>query len=237
MPLIAVARRMNAVATLALNDRFTWPRAPPATENNNGRRGQVEEESMDTTLLIVIVIVAIALVAIAAVGWFVAQNKRREELRRGFGSEYDRTVDEYGSRGKAEAELRERQKRVSKFDIKPLEPEQREQYAKSWAATQARFVDSPAEAVGEADTLVNEVMRARGYPMSDFEQQAVDISVDHPHVVENYRSARAIAERNEASEASTEDLRQAMVHYRELFRDLLEGDREAMGAQREKVRG
>lgn len=191
---------------------------------------------MDTTLLVIIVIAAVALVAIAAIGWFVAQKKRSDELRSGFGSEYDRTVDEYGSKGKAEADLRERQKRVSKFDIRPLDPNERERYAKSWAATQARFVDSPAEAVGEADGLVNEVMRVRGYPMSDFDQQAADISVDHPQVVENYRSARAIAERNEAGEASTEDLRQAMVHYRELFNDLLEGDAEVMEEQRETVR-
>lgn len=191
---------------------------------------------MDTTLLVIIVIAAVALVAIAAIGWFVAQKKRSDELRSGFGSEYDRTVDEYGSKGKAEADLRERQERVSKFDIRPLDPNERERYAKSWAATQARFVDSPAEAVGEADGLVNEVMRVRGYPMSDFDQQAADISVDHPQVVENYRSARAIAERNEAGEASTEDLRQAMVHYRELFNDLLEGDAEVMEEQRETVR-
>jgi hypothetical protein len=191
---------------------------------------------MDTTLLVIIVIAAVVLVAIVAAGWFAAQKKRSDDLRRGFGSEYDRTVDEYGSRGKAEAELRERQKRVSKFDIRPLDPDERERYAKSWAATQARFVDSPAEAVGEADKLVNEVMHARGYPMSDFDQQAADISVDHPHVVENYRSARAIAERNEAGEATTEDLRQAMVHYRELFNDLLESDAEVVETQRETVR-
>lgn len=192
---------------------------------------------MDTTLLVIIVIAAVALVVIAAAAWFIAQQKRSENLRRGFGTEYDRTVDEHGDRGKAESELRERQKRVSKFDIKPLDPNDRERYAKSWAATQARFVDSPAEAVGEADRLVNDVMHARGYPMGDFDQQAADISVDHPHVVENYRSARAIAERNEAGEATTEDLRQAMVHYRELFNDLLEGDREVMEAQKERVRG
>ena len=190
---------------------------------------------MDTTLWIIIAIVAVVVVAALAIGWYTAQQKRSENLRRGFGSEYDRTVDEYGDKGKAESELRERQKRVSKFDIKPLDPNDRERYAKSWAATQARFVDAPAEAVGEADGLVNEVMRARGYPMGDFDQQAADISVDHPHVVENYRSARAIAERNEAGEATTEDLRQAMVHYRELFNDLLEGDAEVMEAQRETV--
>lgn len=190
---------------------------------------------MDTTLWIIIAIAAIALVAVAAVAWFVAQQKRSENLRRGFGNEYDRTVDEYGDKGKAESELKARQKRVSKFDIKPLDPNDRERYAKSWAATQARFVDAPAEAVGEADGLVNEVMRARGYPMGDFDQRAADISVDHPHVVENYRSARAIAERNEAGEATTEDLRQAMVHYRELFTDLLEGDAEVLEAQRETV--
>lgn len=190
---------------------------------------------MDTTLWIIIAIAAIALVAVAAVAWFVAQQKRSENLRRGFGNEYDRTVDEYGDKGKAESELKARQKRVSKFDIKPLDPNDRERYAKSWAATQARFVDAPAEAVGEADGLVNEVMRARGYPMGDFDQRAADISVDHPHVVENYRSARAIAERNEAGDATTEDLRQAMVHYRELFTDLLEGDAEVLEAQRETV--
>ncbi|MPZ23024.1 MAG: hypothetical protein GEU28_05660 [Dehalococcoidia bacterium] len=176
---------------------------------------------MDTTVVIVVAAV-IALVVIAALGWMVYQQKQREQLREGFGPEYDRTIEERGSRGKAEAELRERQERVDKLDIRPLDPNERERFAKSWAATQAHFVDDPTAAVTEADRLCGDLMQVRGYPVGDFEQRAADVSVDHPWVVENYRAAHNIADENASGVATTEDLRQAMVHYRSLFEDLLE---------------
>ena len=127
-----------------------------------------------------------------------------------------------GDRGKAEAELARRAERVKALHIRPLEPAQRARFADAWRADQARFVDDPTQAVAEADRLVGELMQARGYPVGDFEQRAADVSVDHPHVVENYRTAHDIAVRQARGEADTEALRKAMVHYRALFDDLLD---------------
>jgi len=143
-------------------------------------------------------------------------------LRKRFGPEYDRVISERGDARQAESELAARQKRVDTFDIRPLEAAERDHFIDAWRATQARFVDAPAEAINDADRLVSEVMQARGYPVGDFDQRAADVSVDHPIVVENYRAARAIAVANQRGDASTEDLRQAIVHYRALFEDLLE---------------
>jgi hypothetical protein len=125
-------------------------------------------------------------------------------------------------RRRAESELAERERRREYLEIVPLEPAARERYAEAWRDTQARFVDSPEQAIREADHLVTEVMRERGYPMEDFDQRAADVSVDHPNVTENYRAAHATSLANDQGEASTEDLRQAMVHYRALFVELLE---------------
>jgi hypothetical protein len=176
---------------------------------------------MDTIVLIII-IAAVVLVALAAGAWFFSQKKQTERLRGSFGSEYDRTVEEYGTKGKAESELKGREKRVREYDIRPLTAAEHERFAKSWASCQARFVDDPTAAVGEADRLVRDLMGTRGYPVGDFDRQAADVSVTYPTVVENYRAADAIAERNAAGDATTEDLRQAMVHYRSLFGELLE---------------
>jgi hypothetical protein len=149
-------------------------------------------------------------------------QRRTQELRKRFGPEYDRVISERGDTRQAESELAARQKRVDKLNIRPIESEQREHFIEAWRLTQARFVDAPAEAIKDADRLVSQVMQARGYPVGNFEQRAADVSVDHPIVVENYRAARAIAVANEREQASTEDLRQAIVHYRALFEDLLE---------------
>jgi hypothetical protein len=149
-------------------------------------------------------------------------QRRTEELRKRFGPEYDRVINERGDARQAESELAARQKRVDRLDIQPIELAERERFIEAWRATQARFVDAPAEAIKDADRLVSEVMQARGYPVGDFEQRAADVSVDHPIVVENYRAARAIALANERGESGTEELRQAIVHYRALFEDLLE---------------
>ena len=176
---------------------------------------------MDQLTLIVIIIV-VALVVVAVGVWMYLQKRRTEQVRERFGPEYDRAVTEHGDQRGAQAELEARQKRVEQLDIRPLSPSDRARFADAWRATQAHFVDDPSAAIGEADRLVTDVMKARGYPIGDFEQRAADVSVDHPRLVENYRGARDTALRNERGQASTEDLRQAMVHYRALFEDLLE---------------
>jgi FtsZ-interacting cell division protein ZipA len=177
---------------------------------------------MDTGLLVVILIVLVLLVVLALVA---GRQRRSRRLRERFGPEYDRTVAQAGDRKEAESELEERTARRQRLDIVPLDPGDRARYLEAWRQTQARFVDEPAEATREADRLITAVMRDRGYPVDDFEQRAADVSVDHPQVVDDYRAAQAIAAANERSEASTEDLRQALVHYRSLFEELLDVDR------------
>ena len=174
---------------------------------------------MDAGLLVAILVV---IVLLALLAFFAGRQRRSRQLKDTFGPEYDRTVEQAGDRRAAEAELLERTGRREGFDIVPLEPEARARYVEAWRHTQAQFVDEPAEATREADRLITSVMRDRGYPVDDFEQRAADISVDHPQVVDDYRAAHAIAARNDRSEATTEDLRQALVHYRSLFEDLLE---------------
>ena len=174
---------------------------------------------MDTGLLVAILIVLVLLVVLALVA---GRQRRSRRLRERFGPEYDRTVAEAGDRREAEATLQERTERRQQLAIVPLDPAARDRYVVAWRQTQARFVDEPAEATREADRLITEVMRERGYPVEDFEQRAADVSVDHPQVVDDYRAAHAIAAANERSEASTEDLRQALVHYRSLFEELLD---------------
>jgi hypothetical protein len=167
-------------------------------------------------------IVAIAIVAVAALLWFVMQKRRTERLRQRFGPEYERAVHEKGDMRRAESTLEARAQRVERLHIKPLSADEAARFASAWSGIQSNFVDDPKQAVSEGDRVVGEVMAARGYPLGDFEQQAADISVDHASVVTHYRAARDIAQRHARGEATTEDLRQAMVHYRELFDDLLE---------------
>lgn len=174
---------------------------------------------MDTTTLAILIVIVAAAGLFAFIFW---QRQRRRRLQQQFGPEYSRTLDEVGNRTKAEKELEERKKRVESFSLHTLKPEERLQFTNRWTETQNLFVDDPSGAVEQADQLVQQVMMARGYPMANFEQRAADISVDHPHVVRNYRAARDIAERNRSRQANTEDLRQAVVYYRELFEDLLE---------------
>ncbi len=175
---------------------------------------------MPTWLIVLIILVVLAIVAYLAV--MLMQRRRTEQLRDQFGPEYDRTVAERGDVRGAESDLAERRSRRERLEIRPLSADARSRYADAWRVTQTRFVDQPDDAVQEANRLVMAVMRERGYPVDDFEQQAADVSVDHPAVVENYRAAHAIAEANLAGTATTEDLRQAMVHYRALFEELLE---------------
>jgi hypothetical protein len=166
-------------------------------------------------------IVVVAVVVFLVVVGFVASAVRRRALRARFGPEYERTRREKGRFGTA-SELSHRRNRRKQLDIVPLSSAARERYAVQWRSVQASFVDRPSGAVRDADALVMAVLQERGYPMDNFEQRSADISVDHPHVVDNYRTAHAISLANDRDQADTEDLRQAMVHYRALFEELLE---------------
>jgi len=168
---------------------------------------------------IIVVIVVVIIVIALAIG--VAAIARRRRLQQRFGPEYDRLAREHDSRRKAEAELAQRQRRVRKLDIRPLSPEAQNQYAARWMSLQERFVDDPEDAVAQSQTLVAEVMRARGYPTEHRDQVAADLSVEHAKTIGNFRAAEEISQNAVAGTASTEDLRQAMIHYRALFRDLL----------------
>ena len=181
-----------------------------------------------------IVLAVVAVVAVLIIAGVIASRRRRSErLKDSFGREYDRTLEATGDRSKAEAELEERQNRVEKLDIRPLEPAERREFLDRWTDVQARFVDDPTRAVAFADALLGDVMKARGYPVSDFNQRAGDISVDHPVVVEHYHKAHEIAVRHGRGQASTEDLRQAMIHYRALFDNLVGAEAPAASATRE----
>ena len=170
-----------------------------------------------------ILIVVAAVVLIAIIAWVAARSRRSKQLQEGFGPEYERTVERSGDRRAAESELEARRERREELDIRALQPAARERYVSAWHQTQARFVDAPADALTEADSLVTSVMAERGYPMEDFDQRSADVSVDHPTVVENYRAAHAISTASGRGQASTEDMRQAMVHYRALFEELVDG--------------
>jgi hypothetical protein len=171
------------------------------------------------------VIVAILVVVIIVLVVLLMRSRRSQQLQENFGPEYGRVLTERGDRRAAESELAERRERRAKLEIRELEPAARERYAERWGAAQRAFVDKPAPAVAEADALVSEVMRERGYPVSeDFDRRAADVSVDHPVVVEHYRAAHGISIRAMEGDAGTEDLRQAMVHFRALFDELLGGD-------------
>lgn len=173
-----------------------------------------------STTLIMIVVAIIAVLAIAVAAYFYWQNRQSKHLQSRFGPEYQRTVEEIGDRRQAETTLRKREMRVEKFNIRDLTAEERARYTATWRRIQADFVDNPREAVSRADELLGSVMGARGYPVSDFEQRAADLSADYPTVVQNYRAGHDIALRHRRGEANTEDLRQAMIHYRALFDEL-----------------
>jgi hypothetical protein len=167
----------------------------------------------------VVAIVVVAIIAIIAIALLLV-NQRSKKLQERFGPEYSRTVEETGSKIRAEAKLQKLQKRVEHFKITPLSSETRARFVAGWHKIQSRFVDDPRGALTEADSLIQEIMTARGYPVSEFEQRAADISVDHPQVVEHYRAGHEISLRHSQGRASTEDMRQAMIHYRALFAEL-----------------
>jgi hypothetical protein len=175
---------------------------------------------VDSEILVLVgIVVAVLLIGLVAY----SSRRRRGNLRQRFGPEYDRTVEAVGP-GRADAVLRERAERVKRFNLRKLTREQSDAFAREWRRIQARFVDDPDAAVGDADLLVTQVMTARGYPLEDFDRRADDVSVDHPVVVQNYRTARALALRRQQGAAGTEEMRQAVVNYRTLFDELLEVD-------------
>jgi hypothetical protein len=175
--------------------------------------------TQELTLIVVGILIVLAVVALLASR---GSRTRHERLRRRFGPEYDRAVQQYGSVPKAERALMDRANRIGRMRIHGLNQADRGRFAESWRTVQARFVDDPTGAVVEANDLIKSVMGARGYPVEDFEQRVADLSVEHANVVQHYRAARGIAETHREGRANTEDLRQAFVHYRALFADLLE---------------
>jgi hypothetical protein len=179
-----------------------------------------------TMWIVIAIVVAVAAVA----GWMLLRKRRTENLRQQFGPEYERAVRQVGGNvGKAESALETRARRVEKLHIRLLSTDDATRFNTAWRRVQTQFVDDPKAAVSEADRLVGEVMQARGYPVGDFDRRVEDISVDHPNVVMNYRAARDIAQEHARGRASTEDMRQAMVHYRALFAELLETSADARG--------
>ena len=171
---------------------------------------------------VLIAVVVIAMVVLAVGAWMYSRQQQSKKLQENFGPEYERALRQTArNKGQAERELQERQKRVEQLELRDISPDERSGFAESWRQTQARFVDDPKSAINEADALIVQVMQTIGYPMSDFEQRADDISVTHAQVVPHYRAAHAMAERNKTGDASTEELRQAFVHYRALFDEML----------------
>jgi hypothetical protein len=177
-------------------------------------------------IAILVVVVVIAIIVVAAIGYVSSRKRRSRKLREHFGPEYERVVKQEGDQRKAEGVLQFREKRRDKFKIRPLSASDRESFSVRWREVQARFVDDPRGAVTVADSLVTDVMQARGYPIGEFDQRAADLSVDYPTIIDNYRAGHEIARRHSAGQASTEDLRQAMMHYRVLFEELLGEDKD-----------
>ena len=177
-------------------------------------------DMMNTRWIVVAALVVVALIALAV--WLSQRKRQSKRLQDRFGPEYDKTVRDLGSPTKAELELKSREQRVEHLDIVALAPAEAVRFSDTWNSLQGRFVDNPQGVVVQAEQVVRELMLKRGYPMADFERRAADISVDYPGVVQNYRAAQAIAVRGARGEASTEELRKAVVHYRSLFDELLE---------------
>src|SRR6185369_12776499 len=182
---------------------------------------EIQKMNSSTIIAIAICFAVGVVIATIALVWIAIRNHRTTQLKSRFGPEYRRVARTEGGAAKAESILLAREKRVKKLDIKPLTEAQRTEFADIWEHAQAEFVDDPVAAVAHADVLVQEVMNVRGYPVADFEQRVADVSVDHPAVVQNYRLAHEIAERTDDEEVGMEKLREAMLHYRALFADLL----------------
>ena len=176
-------------------------------------------DSLTTQTLIIVI--AVAAILVGGVAWLAWRKQQSKRLRQRFGPEYDAVERRLGSKSKAEAELRAREKRVKRFELVPLSAAETARFSQSWTRLQGSFVDDPKGVLIEADRLVRELLDKRGYPVADFDLRAADISVDHPIVVDNYRAAQRIVSLDQRGEASTEDLRKAVVHFHALFDELL----------------
>lgn len=176
-------------------------------------------------IAILVAVIVIAVIVVAAIGFISSRKRRSRKLREHFGPEYERVLKQEGDPRRAEGVLQFREKRREKFKIRPLSASDRQNFTVRWREVQARFVDDPRGAVTVADSLVTDVMQTRGYPIGEFDQRAADLSVDYPTIVDNYRAGHDIALRHSEGKASTEDLRQAMMHYRVLFEELLGEDK------------
>ncbi|MFF6777082.1 hypothetical protein ACFY8W_26510 [Streptomyces sp. NPDC012637] len=174
-----------------------------------------------STGTVLAIVIPIAVVIVLVVLAFVLDRRRRNRLRERYGSEYDRTVDEAGGRRAAEYDLGAREERHDSLDIRPIDEDLRKRYLREWQGVQEQFVDHPETAVHDADRLVTAVMRERGYPTEDFEQQVRDLSVEHGRTLEHYRAAHDVEHLSSRHQATTEQLRGAMIHYRVLFDELL----------------
>jgi hypothetical protein len=183
---------------------------------------QKEKYLMETETLILVAIAVVVLIGVGIAAWLISQKQRSRQLQEKYGPEYDYTVEKFGDRREAEIALQEREQRVRKLDIRSLGNDEKESFLDQWNEIQAAFVDHPSASVEAANGLIKSVMTARGFPVADFEQRAEDISVEYPNFVVHYRSAHEIAVRNQEGGATTEELRQSMVHYRTLFEQLLE---------------
>jgi hypothetical protein len=223
------SKRAPGAAVRALLEGSWWPtthgtrRAIQAGNSRGGFSFLDETERGEVMQTGTVIAIVVALVLLVVIAWLMLDRKKSGQLRSRFGPEYDRALEAHPTRREAEADLADRQKRVEHLTIRPLDPNERQRFSDLWRRQQERFVDDPQAAVGEADALVSEVMRTRGYPMAEFDQRAADISVDHPAVVEHYRAGHDIAARQRAGSANTEDLRSAMLHFRALFEELLQG--------------
>ncbi|WP_206664133.1 hypothetical protein [Thermomonospora catenispora] len=202
-----------------MSDAARTVRFEPPAAGIGGMVISTLEEIMSTALMVVIAVAVVAV--LAAAGFLLWSGLRTRRLRRRFGPEYDRAVERYGGRGAAERELLTRQRRHRRLDLRPLDPRRRERHREQWTRIQEHFVDAPEEAVGRADRLVTEVMGERGYPTEDVEERIAHLSVEHGRVLDQYRRGREIGRRAAEGTASTEELRQAMVHYRALLEELL----------------
>ena len=180
---------------------------------------------MSSTVLVLIIVVVVLGVAVATLAVMVSRRNRSARLQKHFGTEYERTISDTGDRKQGEAELRGRQQRRSELDIRELRPEERNRFQESWNSVQREFVDDPTRAMNDADKLVVELMRARGYPVEDFDRRADDISVDHPDVVRHYREARSVRDDSAGGSVDTELQRRALTSYRSLIEALLGRDR------------
>jgi hypothetical protein len=184
-----------------------------------------------TTAYVVVLVLALVVLAGGALLWTkLARQRRSLRLREEFGPEYERTVLASGGARQGQRELEQRQKHVAALSIRPLSASERERSEAEWASVQSRFVDEPGQAIVDADRLIQSVMQLRAYPVAEFEQRAADISVSYPALVSDYRAARAIAVRNEQHQADTEELRQALIHYRSLFEELVGTEAVPVGA-------